>query len=113
MLTPNRVGAGTTIRDGRAFAPANKPSEQRDGRPSYKQPGLASVSDQRWKKEIGAGEGTRTLDPLLGKQMLYRLSYSRSRAPQFRSPNSQERHATSARDAISRRPMRCVVRSFG
>ena len=26
----------------------------------------------------GAGEGTRTLDPLLGKQMLYQLSYSRS-----------------------------------
>ena len=29
---------------------------------------------------IGAGEGIRTLDPLLGKQMLYRLSYSRSEA---------------------------------
>ena len=29
-------------------------------------------------EEIGAGDGTRTHDPLLGKQMLYRLSYSRS-----------------------------------
>ena len=26
----------------------------------------------------GAGKGTRTPDPLLGKQMLYQLSYSRS-----------------------------------
>ena len=26
----------------------------------------------------GAGNGTRTRDPLLGKQMLYQLSYSRS-----------------------------------
>ena len=32
-----------------------------------------------WQHQCrGAGEGTRTLDPLLGKQMLYRLSYSRS-----------------------------------
>ena len=28
--------------------------------------------------QIGAGDGTRTRDPLLGKQMLYQLSYSRS-----------------------------------
>ena len=28
--------------------------------------------------ESGAGNGTRTRDPLLGKQMLYQLSYSRS-----------------------------------
>src|SRR5205807_5359715 len=29
----------------------------------------------------GAGKGTRTPDPLLGKQMLYQLSYSRSPQP--------------------------------
>ena len=29
-------------------------------------------------ENVGAGKGTRTLDPLLGKQMLYQLSYSRS-----------------------------------
>ena len=28
--------------------------------------------------EIGAGKGTRTLDPDLGKVVLYQLSYSRS-----------------------------------
>ncbi len=30
-------------------------------------------------ENVGAGNGTRTRDPLLGKQMLYQLSYSRSR----------------------------------
>ena len=32
-------------------------------------------------EKSGAGKGTRTPDPLLGKQMLYQLSYSRSPQP--------------------------------
>ena len=30
-------------------------------------------------EDFKAGEGARTLDPLLGKQMLYQLSYARNR----------------------------------
>ncbi len=30
------------------------------------------------KQQAGAGEGTRTLDILLGRQMLYQLSYTRA-----------------------------------
>ncbi len=32
----------------------------------------------RCLQKIGAGKGTRTLDPDLGKVVLYQLSYSRS-----------------------------------
>ena len=39
----------------------------------------------------GAGDGTRTHDPLLGKQMLYQLSYSR--------PGADSSTALTARDA--------------
>ncbi len=35
---------------------------------------------------IGAGDGSRTRDLLLGKQTLYRLSYSRSGAPSLAQP---------------------------
>lgn len=35
------------------------------------------ASDKLIPMKLGAGEGTRTLDLLLGKQLLYQLSYTR------------------------------------
>ena len=65
--------------DGRIPAVGRKPSAWKaDGRwletkeaGRFAQPSLVYVC-------VGAGNGTRTRDPLLGKQMLYQLSYSRS-----------------------------------
>src|SRR3989304_4200343 len=46
-------------------------------------------------KRLGAGNGTRTRDPLLGKQMLYQLSYSRTvEGPQGPAMNIHRRAVT-------------------
>ena len=51
---------------------------QEDGAGPHQRRGSAFRPSHPRSFRLGAGNGTRTRDPLLGKQMLYQLSYSRS-----------------------------------